>query len=239
METGLKKKAGNGDIITINFDQPPKNGTTVYRTLDDSLMKELQASYNSPAPIKKIPVSIKFKAHVGENLELSLSDNENNTSTIVSDYIVEKSQKRPTTEDDVKKQLVKTGNTVFEALQIEVDMPDDAFIPIKELNNTRTEATAELEKIRIEKFRRPAHDRSSEILGEETENEACAGSEEKKILLSVSVNNAENLNSALKSGADFVYVDASLKELQNLEWKVMTEQLHEKQIPLYSYPRLF
>ncbi|MDK2827019.1 MAG: family peptidase, partial [Methanolobus sp.] len=32
----LEKKAGNGEVITINFDQPPKNGTTVYRTLDDS-----------------------------------------------------------------------------------------------------------------------------------------------------------------------------------------------------------
>jgi Collagenase and related proteases len=229
----LEKKAGNGEVITINFDQPPKNGTTVYRTLDDSLMRELQASYNSPAPIRKVPVSIKFKALIGEKLELLLSDNENNTSTVISDYIVERSQKRPTTEDDVKKQLAKTGNTVFEAQDIKVDMPDDAFIPIKELNNARTEATTELERIRIEKFRRPAHDRSSEISDEETD--VGAESEEKKILLSVSVNNSENFNSALKSGADLVYIDVSLKELQTLEWKVMTELAIEKNIPVYLH----
>ena len=235
----LEKKAGSGDIITINFDQPPKNGTTVYRTLDDSLMKEAQASYSSPAPIRKVPVSIKLKALVGEKLELSLSDDENNTSTVVSDYIVEKSQKRPTTEDDVKKQLAKTGNTVFEAQQIEVDMPDDAFIPIKELNNTRTEATSELERIIIEKFRRPAHERASEILEEGAEEtDADIESEKKKILLSVSVNNSENLNSALKSGADLVYIDVSLKELQTLEWKVMTELATEKNIPVYLHTRV-
>jgi putative protease len=231
----LEKKAANGDIITINFDQPPKTGTPVYRTLDDSLMKESQSSYSSPSPIRKVPVSIKFKAQIGEKLELSLSDNEGNTSTVISDYIVEKSQKRPTTEDDVRKQLAKTGNTVFEAQEIEVDMPDDAFIPIKELNNARTEATTELEKARIEKFRRPAHDRSPEIQEEEPENEAAIEIEENKILLSVSVNNSENLNSALKSGADIVYIDVSLKELQNMEWKVMTELAVEKNIPVYLH----
>ncbi|MDK2832897.1 MAG: family peptidase [Methanolobus sp.] len=231
----LEKKAANGDIITINFDQPPKNGTPVYRTLDESLMKESQASYSSPSPIRKVPVSIKFKAHIGERLELSISDNENNTLTAVSDYIVEKSQKRPTTEENVRKQLAKTGNTVFEAQEIEVDMPDDAFIPIKELNNARTEATTELEKTRIEKFRRPAHDRSPEIQEDEPENEAAIEIEENQILLSVSVNNSENLNSALKSGADIVYIDVSLKELQNMEWKVMTELAVEKNIPAYLH----
>jgi putative protease len=231
----LEKKAGSGDIITINFEQPPKTGTTVYRTLDDSLMKELQASYSSPSPIRKVLVSIKFKAQIGERLQLSLSDNENNTSTVVSDYIVEKSQKRPTTEDDVKKQLAKTGNTVFEAQEIEVDMPDDAFIPIKELNNARTEATTELEKIRIEKFRRPAHDRNSEILEEETEIEVSTEIEEKKILLSVSVNSSEKLNSALKNGANIIYIDVSLKELQNMEWEVMTGLATEKNIPVYLH----
>jgi putative protease len=231
----LEKKAGNGEIITINFDQPPKNGSTVYRTLDDSLMKELQASYSSPSPVRKVPVSIKLKAHIGEKLELSLSDTKNNTSTVVSDYIVEKSQKRPTTGDNVRKQLSKTGNTVFEAQEIDIDMPDDAFIPIKELNNARTEATAELENIIIEKFRRTAYDRSSEISDEETENEADTESEEKKILLSVSVDRPEKLVSALKSGADLVYIDASLKELQSNDWKFMIESASDKNVPVYLH----
>ncbi|WP_321429978.1 DUF3656 domain-containing protein [uncultured Methanolobus sp.] len=232
----LEKKAGSGEVITINFDQPPKNGTPVYRTLDDSLMKELQASYSSPAPIRKVPVSIDLKAHIGEKLELSIYDNENNTSTIISDYVVQTAQKRPTTEEDVKKQLAKTGNTVFEAQGIEVDMPDDAFIPIKELNNARTEATTELERIRIKKFRRPAHDISSEMKQEKSEEtEITDEKEEKMILLSVSVKTVDALASALKSGADLVYIDASLKELQSNDWKFMTESACGKNISLYLH----
>jgi putative protease len=238
----LEKKAGTGDIITINYDQPPKNGTIVYRTLDDSLMKELQASYGSPAPIRKVPVSIGFKAHIGEKLELSFSDRENNTSTVICEYIVERSQKRPTTEDDVRKQLAKTGNTVFEAHRIKVDMPDDAFIPIKELNNARTAATSKLESIRTGKWRRPAHERSYEMSEEQTEMISQTGttgeSEEKRTLLSVSVNGPENLNSALKSGADLIYIDTSLKGLQNREWKTAISFASERKIPLYLHTPL-
>ncbi|MDG6243929.1 MAG: DUF3656 domain-containing protein [Methanolobus sp.] len=238
----LEKKAGTGDIITINFDQPPKNGTLVYRTLDDSLMKELQASYSSPAPIRKVPVSIGFKAHIGEKLELSISDIENNTSTVICEYIVERSQKRPTTEDDVSRQLAKTGNTVFEAQNIAVDMPDDAFIPIKELNNARNKATAELESIRTLKWRRPAHDRSCEMPEKQTEvtgnAEPIGKSDEKRTLLSVTVNSPGNLNSALKSGADLIYIDISLKGLQDKAWKTAISLASERKIPLYLHTPL-
>ena len=232
----LEKKANKGDVININFDQPPKNGTVVFRTLDDTLMKELQASYSSPAPIRKIPVAIALKAHIGEKLELSLSDNENNRSTVVSDYIVERSQKRPTTEDNVRKQLAKTGNTVFETREIDIDIPDDAFIPIKELNNVRTRATDELEKVRIDKWRRPAHTRSDdEAEVAEEQPEAVDKGNRKRTLLSVSVNSPEAFFSALKSGADIVYIDAQLKELQNKIWETAIALAAEKNIPLYLH----
>ncbi|MDY0385893.1 MAG: U32 family peptidase [Methanolobus sp.] len=151
------KTAGKGDVISTNFEEALKTGTTVYKTLDDSLMKELQSSFSSPSPIRKIPVSISMKAQIGEKMELFVSDNEANSSKFISDYVVERSHKRPTTVEDVKKQLSKTGNTVFEAADIKIDIPEDAFIPIKELNNARTEALSELEKLRIDKYRRQPH----------------------------------------------------------------------------------
>ncbi len=235
----LEKRAGIGDIITINFDQPPKNGTVVYRTLDDSLMKDLKVSYSSPAPIRKVPVSIRFKAHIGEKPEISLSDRENNTSHVISDYIVERSHKRPTTGNDVRKQLAKTGNTVFDTQEIDVDMPDDVFIPIKELNTARNEAIAEMESIRTRKWRRPPHDRSYEMSEEQTKltdkKEAISKNEAKRTLLSVSVNDPEKLSSALKSGADLVYIDGSINELQKDEWKTAINFASEKNIPLYLH----
>ncbi|WP_292467910.1 U32 family peptidase [Methanolobus sp.] len=229
------KNAGNGDIISTNFEEVLKEGTIVYRTLDDSLMKTLQSSFTSPSPIRKIPVSINLKAHIGQKMELSFTDNENNVSTITSDYVVERSQKRPTTAEDVEKQLSKTGNTVFQPLDISIDIPDDAFIPIKELNNARTEAISELEIKRSEKWRRPAHVRHAiqDIIPEEHEKKQV--NSEKRALLSVSVNNPEVLMAAINGGADLLYLDSDRIGLQDAGWKSAIAIASEKSIPIYLH----
>ncbi len=228
----LKKKADPGETIIINYDQPPKNGAAVYRTLDDSLMKELQASFSSPAPIRKIPVTIKLKAHIGEMLQLSISDRDNNISNVISDYVVESPRKRPTTIEDIEKQLSKTGNTVFEAFQVIIDMPDEVFIPIKELNNARTEATDELENLRIEKWRRPVHPGTSGKVTDDLRISQCAS--DKKTLLSVSVNNPESLTYAIKGGADIVYIESE-KDIEDEEWKPAIDIAMENKIGLYLH----
>ena len=232
------KDAGKGAIISVNFEQILKSGTIVYRTLDDSLMKGLQQSFSSPSPIRKIPVSISLKAHTGEEMELSVSDNDNNSSKVISDYVVEKSQKRPTTAEDVEKQLSKTGNTVFEPADIRIYIPEDAFIPIKELNNARTEAMSELEKLRIEKYRRPAHIRpvaDNSPAAEEEKEEHEPVTSEKRTLLSVSVNNPKSLTAAIKGGADVVYLDSDGKNIENEDWCSAISFAAEKEIPLYLH----
>ncbi len=232
------KNAGKGDIISTNFEDELKAGTIVYKTLDDSLMKELQNSFTSPSPIRKIPVSIGMKAHVGEKMELSVSDDDNNISEIISDYVVERSQKRPTTAEDVKKQLSKTGNTVFEPADINIDIPEDAFIPIRELNNARTEAISEIEKLRIEKYRRPPHIKpptDSAPTAEDEKEEKEPETSEKRTLLSVSVNNSKALKSAIKGGADIAYLDSDGKMLENEEWSSAIAFATEKEVPLYIH----
>lgn len=227
------KIARTGDIISMNFEEALKTGTVVYRTLDESLMKELQSSFTSPAPIRKVPVSINMKANIGERMEVSVSDNENNTSVVVSDYVVEKSQKRPTTAEDVEKQLSKTGNTVFEPADITMDLSDDAFIPIKELNNARTQAISELEIKRVEQWRRAPHIRETEDIAPEEEKARPVPEERTK--LSVSVDSPDALMSAIKGGADIVYIDTDKTGLKNGGWKSALTIASEKDIPVYLH----
>lgn len=54
--------------------------------------------------------------------------------------VVLKAQNRPLTEDDVIKQLNKTGESLFEFDRIEVQMEDDCFMPVKCLNELRRKA---------------------------------------------------------------------------------------------------
>ncbi|WP_094227460.1 DUF3656 domain-containing U32 family peptidase [Methanolobus psychrotolerans] len=226
------KSAGNGDIISFNFEEIIKPGTIVYRTLDDSLMKGLQQSFSSPSPIRRIPVSISLKAHTGEKMELSVSDNENNIANVISDYVVETSLKRPTTAEDVRNQLSKTGNTVFEPSGIEIDIPDNAFIPIKELNNARNEAISRLESLRIEKWRRPARARQSIDNIPPTEEQETE-IDDKKTLLAVSVNNPDAFVSAIKGGADIVYLESDVVNTEDQNWRSAITLAVEKEVPLY------
>ena len=49
-------------------------------------------------------------------------------------------------------QITKTGNTCFEFKNLKIDINDNVFLNIKELNNLRRNAIASLENIVIEKF---------------------------------------------------------------------------------------
>lgn len=229
------KKAGNSDTVSFNFEEELKSGTTVYRTLDDSLMKELQSSFTSPSPLRRFPVSVRIKAHSGEKMELFVSDEKNNVSTIISDYTVEKSRNRSTTAEDVEKQLSKMGNTVFEASEIAIDLSEGAFIPIKELNNARTEAVSELEKKRIEKWRRPEHIRKTAEELMSVESQRKQENDEKKTMLSVSVNIPDAFMSAIRGGADIIYLDCDGIALQNPAWKPAITVAFDKGIPMYLH----
>lgn len=64
----------------------------------------------------------------------------------VTGALAEPAQKRPLEESDVRKQLAKSGNTVFRMEQIEIEMDSDVFLPLKSLNELRRMACEKLEE---------------------------------------------------------------------------------------------
>lgn len=59
---------------------------------------------------------------------------------------VEQAQKRPMMKEDIEKQLYKTGNTDFVFENLNIDMEEDIFIPVKALNELRRQAFEMLEE---------------------------------------------------------------------------------------------
>ena len=112
-------------------------GSNVLKTIDTKLNEEL----NNIEP-KKIPVNISFKAIIGQNNTLTISDN---TNTIeVQGNITEQALNAPITEDRIKEQLSKLGNTPYKLNNIDITIDDNIFINLKELNELRRKATEEL-----------------------------------------------------------------------------------------------
>ncbi|KXS40422.1 MAG: putative protease, partial [Methanohalophilus sp. T328-1] len=60
-----KKSASAGDTIEIPFSGRLEEGDILYRTLDSRQIKQLQQTYTSPAPQRKIPVVMHLEARFG------------------------------------------------------------------------------------------------------------------------------------------------------------------------------
>ncbi len=195
------KEACKRDVVSIPFDAPLRTGTIIYRTLDSSLMKELQGSFEQPGGCRKVPVSLGVQASLGEPFVVTMRDEDDNSVSAFSEYTIEAALRKATAMEDIHKQMNKLGNTAFELKAIEINMEDGVFIPIKEMNDTRNKAIAELERIRTEGHRRGEHAAYDSI------SEPCCAENAKKPLLAVSVNNMESLQNAIECGADAIYYD--------------------------------
>ena len=78
-------------------------------------------------------------------------------------------QKRPVTEEEVCRQLQKTGGSTFRFRHLNIEMDPDVFIPMGQLNALRREAFAELEKVILDRFSRETRPETSPDTGAETD----------------------------------------------------------------------
>ena len=106
---------------------------SVYKTLDNKLITSLK-KYN----LKKIKIKICFQAIKNNKIKVILEDNYNKVE--VEGSIVKEAITSPITEDDVKKHLLKLGNTPFTCNDIKLNLSNNIFIQVKEINELRRTA---------------------------------------------------------------------------------------------------
>ncbi len=100
------------------------------------------------------------------------------TQVRVTGEMASKAEKRPATQEDLEKQLKKTGDTpfVFEKLDIEID--GDVFCPVGELNRIRREALEKLQNAYVSKgFRimQPVSEKKTAFAQEASEGKGAPG----------------------------------------------------------------
>lgn len=129
------------DIAYIDNKVDLKRKDTIYKTIDKKLVDSLK-KYD----LKKIPVKYKVIAKCGSNLSIKISDGEN--EIIKEGTVVEKSKTSPITKERIEIQLKKLGNTPFITNDINIEMDNDIFISIGEINEIRRYLTNSLIDIR-------------------------------------------------------------------------------------------
>lgn len=72
----------------------------------------------------------------------------------ISDAKFEKAQKRPVSEEDIKKQMLKTGSTSFYIDSLTINnMPENSFIPIGKLNKIRRDVLDKARKLLLNHYK--------------------------------------------------------------------------------------
>ena len=75
-------------------------------------------------------------------LQISCRDKQ----VVVSDGEVQFAKEHPMSEERIRKQMEKLGNTEFEWEELDIQMDGNIFVPVKLLNELRRNALAELEE---------------------------------------------------------------------------------------------
>jgi putative protease len=176
--------------VKIPMEKTVYRNETVFKTYDFKLME----SFRIKNIMKKIPIQMSFKVKHGEPVVLCITDGENEVT--LNGDIPDKAKGTQISEDSIIQQLKKLGNTVFKAGNIIVDLEDDIFIPISQLNFLRRMPVKKLEEKRTKNWKRICI--KPEIILDSQEIQT-------KPLLSVNTCSLETFEAAVDGGADVVY----------------------------------
>ena len=163
----------------------------VSKTQDHLLEKEFEK-----LPQRKVKVSFKVKAFVGDKLIIEISDGESVFCEVGS--VVEKAISSPTTRDNIEKQLTKLGNTPFVCSECSIEMDDDIFISLKELNEYR--------RCLVDKLVEERENRKKDYIEKEVSFEKI-NTVEKCVGKSCFIYNIDQFNICNSLGFDRIYIN--------------------------------
>ncbi len=207
-------------------------------SFEEGSHKKADHALTEDFPLKKVPISAFFYGQVGQEMILTLNS-EDNSVTISGPY-VEEAKNRPTSEEDVRKSLSKVGNTDFRLDSLEVSISNDAFLPVKILNELRRTAISKLEDEILASSNRCVTARPYDRSFLSAKIPSYEG--EKELLLTVRTKEQlDALLNALDSGIDsrvILSLDYSL--IMELDLGMMNKWRDNSNILIYmSFPAVF
>ncbi len=142
----LVKEAKKGSIITIRVNDKVKINSDVLVTLDKNVYDEIDRISKLK---RKVLINAKIIARNNENISLYVTDGVNEISIVGNKCI--KSINKPTTKEEIINKLNKLGDSVYKYDKLEIELDDNIFIPLKEINELRRNMIQKLNEKRLYK----------------------------------------------------------------------------------------
>lgn len=153
------KQAKKGDIIKVRYDKFITPGKDVLLTTDINQMKIIDQILKKPS--RKVLIEMKLRIKTNENILIKVKDGINEV-IFKTDFIVQKSTNNPLTRKQVINQMKKTGNTIYNVQNIFIDLDENVFVNIKDLNSLRRKVLCLLDEKRM--YKTPFEEREYDII---------------------------------------------------------------------------
>ena len=139
-------EAKKGETVSIYYAKKIALESTVLKTLNASLEKEIKINYQDESRKNKIELS--FEGFVGQQALLTVYCG-HYVASILSEGTLEPAINKATDKKRIEEQLTKVGNTVYEVSAFEYIGDENLFIPIATLNQMRREVLEALDAQRL------------------------------------------------------------------------------------------
>ncbi|MGO1469205.1 MAG: DUF3656 domain-containing U32 family peptidase [Tissierella sp.] len=140
-----------GETVTIKKIGNIKRNTKVYKSSSIKLLDKAQESYKENKNIYPIDMEVNIKIGERPSLKLTYKGYENQ---IEVEFLVETARNKGLTEMKVKEQLSKLGDTQFTLNEFNINLDENAFLPLSVLNELRREASLDLNNYLQDKNKR-------------------------------------------------------------------------------------
>ena len=141
------------DIVVLNVLKSISVGTTIFRNSDAEFIKMVEQERSA---IRKIGVHLHF-SEIHKGFRLLAIDEDGHKSEMILKMEKSLANSGESVIPNIKKNLSKTGNTVFVVDEIDVQLIDNWFLPISKVNEIRRDVLQQLVEIRISQYQRETH----------------------------------------------------------------------------------
>ncbi len=134
IQDGYYFKHNGAEMVTMT--NPAYSGS------DEELLQRINQNFLTSTT--KLPISIMAVFQVGQPANVTFMCGETVVQVFGEDVSV--AQKQPISEENVRKQLNKLGDTAFYAENMDITLSENAFYPLKQINELRRVAVEKLER---------------------------------------------------------------------------------------------
>ena len=144
------------DAYMVNFEK----GSDLSKLSSRSLMyinrspardKVLQQSYTDKNQLKRIPLSIRVDAVLGEPLRVLVKDDQGHEVSVATEQVLSEAQNSPLDEAKIRKHFNALSGSVFELAYCDINIELGLFIQDKAIKKLRQLAIAKLEDTRLQR----------------------------------------------------------------------------------------